>query len=92
MSYWYMINTFVLNLGTVTVLIFIICKLTYCIEFTENNFFSFFNQWLFFLNNLVVLAACVIAIASIIVGLRVSRSYLDIYRIYLNHLFYFIFK
>ena len=35
MSNWYMINTFVLNLGTATVFIFVICKLTYCIEFTK---------------------------------------------------------
>ena len=46
MSNWYMINTFVLNLGTATVFIFVICKLTYCIEFTKfiYLFFSFFDQ------------------------------------------------
>ena len=32
MSNWYMINIFVLNLGTATVFILIICKLTYCID------------------------------------------------------------
>ena len=35
MSNWYMINTFVSNLGTATVLVFVTCKLTYCIEFTK---------------------------------------------------------
>ena len=45
-SNWYMINTFVLNLGTATVFIFVICKLTYCIEFTKFVYliFSFFDQ------------------------------------------------
>ena len=43
MSNWYMINTFVSNLGTATVLLFAICKLTYCIEFAK-NFFPFFDQ------------------------------------------------
>ena len=46
MSNWYMINTFVLNLGTATVFIFVICKLTYCIEFTKFVYliFFFFDQ------------------------------------------------
>ena len=46
MSNWYMINTFVLNLGTATVFIFVICKLTYCVEFTKFVYliFSFFDQ------------------------------------------------
>ena len=46
MSNWYMINTFVLNLGTATVFSFVICKLTYCIEFTKFVYliFSFFDQ------------------------------------------------
>ena len=46
---WYMINTFVLNLGTATVFIFVICKLTYCIEFTKFVYiiFSFFDQQIF---------------------------------------------
>ena len=46
MSNWYMINTFVLNLGTATVFILVICKLTYCIEFTKFIYliFSFFDQ------------------------------------------------
>ena len=46
MSNWYLINTFVLNLGTATVFIFVICKLTYCIEFTKFVYliFSFFDQ------------------------------------------------
>ena len=46
MSNWYMINTYVLNLGTATVFIFVICKLTYCIEFTKFVYliFSFFDQ------------------------------------------------
>ena len=45
MSNWYMINTFVLNL-TATVFIFVICKLTYCIEFTKfvDLIFSIFDQ------------------------------------------------
>ena len=39
-SNWsYMIPTFVLNLITATVLIFVICKLTYCIEFTKFVYF-----------------------------------------------------
>ena len=48
-SNWYMINTFVLNLGTAMVLIFVICRLTYCIEFTKfvYLFFSFFDQKIF---------------------------------------------
>ena len=32
---WYMINTFVSNLRTATVILFAICKLTYCIKFTK---------------------------------------------------------
>ena len=46
MSNWYMIYTFVLNLGTATVFIFVIGKLMYCIEFTKFVYliFSFFDQ------------------------------------------------
>ena len=46
MSNWYMINTFVLNLGTATVFIFVSCKLTYCIEFAKFVYliFPFFDQ------------------------------------------------
>ena len=48
MSNWYIISTFVLNLRTARVLIFVICKLTFCIEFTKFvNFCSFFDQWSF---------------------------------------------
>ena len=85
MSNWYMIITFVLNLGTATVFIFVICKLTYCIEFTKFVYFFFFLSltsrflYLLFLNNVVVLVAYVIAVAPIV---WVSRSYLDIYRNY----------
>ena len=71
MSNWYMINTFASNLGTATVLVFVICKLTYCIESTI--FFYFFNfsltsrfLYLLFLNNVVVLVAYVIAVAPIV--------------------------
>ena len=39
MSNWYMINTFVSNLGTTAVLVFVIGKLTYCIEFTKFVYF-----------------------------------------------------
>ena len=44
-----MINTFVSNLGSDTVLVFVTCKLTYCIEFTKFDyyFFSFFDKWIF---------------------------------------------
>ena len=35
MPNWYMINTFVSNLRTATVILFAICKLTYCIKFTK---------------------------------------------------------
>ena len=43
---WYMINTFVSNLRTATVILFAICKLTYCIKFTKfkKNYFPFFDQ------------------------------------------------
>ena len=41
MSNWYMINNFVSNLGTATVLVFVICKLTYCIEFTKKIFYNY---------------------------------------------------
>ena len=49
LSNWYMINTFVLNLGTAMVLIFVICRLTYCIEFSKfvYLFLSFFDQKIF---------------------------------------------
>ena len=83
MSNWYMINTFVSNLGTATVIVFVICKSTYCIEFT--NFFKFVFLsltsrflYLLFLNN-VVLVAYVIAVTPIV---WVSSRYLDIYRNY----------
>ena len=84
MSNWYMINTFVLNLGTATLLIFVICKLTYCIEFNKFVYLIFFSLtsrflYLLFLNNVVVLVAYVIAVTPIV---WVSRSYLDIYRNY----------
>ena len=56
MSNCYMINTFVLNLGTAAVFIFVICKLTYCIEFTKFVYLNFLSLtsrflYLFFLNN-----------------------------------------
>ena len=56
MSNWYMINTFVLNLGTTTVFIFVICNLTYCIEFTKFVYLIIFFLtsgflYLLFLNN-----------------------------------------
>ena len=35
MPNWYMNNTFVSNLRTATVILFAICKLTYCIKFTK---------------------------------------------------------
>ena len=62
MSNWYMINTFVLNLGTATVFIFVSCKLTYCIELTKFVYLicSFLTSrflYLLFLNNVVVLVA-----------------------------------
>ena len=81
MSNWYMINTFVLYLGTATVLVFVIFKLTYCIEFAKfvYLYFSRFYQYIFVFiisENVVVLVACVIAVASI---LWVSRSYFDVY-------------
>ena len=48
MSNWSMIYAFVLNLVTTTVLILVICKLTYCIEFTKFVYFIFFiDQWIF---------------------------------------------
>ena len=75
MSNWYMINTFVSNLGNATVLLFF-CKLTYCIEFTKFDYFflSLISGFLYllFLNNVVVLVAYVIAVAPIV---WVSRSY-----------------
>ena len=84
MSNWYIINTFVLNLGTATVLVFVICKLTYCFEFTKfvYLFFYFFGQYIFIFNiseQCYVLVAYVIAVAPIV---WVPRSYLDIYRNY----------
>ena len=90
MPNWYMINTFVLNLGTTTVFIFVICKLTYCIGFTKSVYLIIFFYltsrflYLLFLNNVVFLVAYVIAAAPIV---WVSRSYLDIYRNYKSHLF-----
>ena len=62
MSNWYMITTFVSNLGTATVILFAICKLTYCIEFTKLLKFIFLSLisrflCLLFLNNVVVLVA-----------------------------------
>ena len=80
----YVIKTFVTNLGTVTVLVFVICKLTFCIEFIKFVYLFFHSLtsrflYLIFLNNVVVLVAYVIAVAPIVL---VSRSYLDIYRNY----------
>ena len=84
MSNWYMINNFVSNLGTATVILFPICKLTYCIEFTKFIKFIFLSLtsrfvYLLCLNNVVVLVAYVIAVTPIV---WVSRRYLDIYRNY----------
>ena len=84
MSNWYMINTFVSNLGTATVILFAICKLTYCFKFTKFLKFIFFSLtsrflYLLFLNNVVVLVAYVIAVTPIV---WVSRRYLDVYRNY----------
>ena len=81
---WYMINTFVSNLGTATVIVFVICKLTYCIEFTNFLKFVFLSStsrflYLLFLNNVVVLVAYVIAVTHIV---WVPRRYLDISRNY----------
>ena len=77
-----MINTFVSNLGTATVIVFDICKLTYHIAFTIFFKFVFLSLtsrflYLLFLNNVVVLVAYVIAVTPIV---WVSRRYLDIYR------------
>ena len=49
MSNWNMNNTFVSNLGTFTVLVFVSCELTYCIKFTKfvYLFFPFFEQEIF---------------------------------------------
>ena len=46
LSNWFMINTFVSNLGTSTVLVFVICKLTFSIKFTKFVYlcFPFFDQ------------------------------------------------
>ena len=76
MSNWYMINTFVSILGTVNVLVFVICKLTYCIEFTKFLHLFFHSLasrflYLLFLNNVVVLVSYVITVAPIV---WVSRS------------------
>ena len=77
MSNWYMINTFVSNLGTASYyFFFVICKLTYCIELTKlfiYFFHSLTSRFLYslFLNSVVVLVAYVIAIAPIV---WVSRS------------------
>ena len=78
---WYMINTFLLNLGTATELIFVVCKLTYCIEFTKSvDLISFFGQWI---SVSIISEECccfgsiyVIAVAPIV---WVFSSYLDIY-------------
>ena len=90
MSIWYMIKTFVSILGTATVLVFVICKLPYCIEFTKFNYFflSLTSRFLVFLNNDFVLVAYVIAVANIVWG---SKSYLDIYRNY-EITFFFVAK
>ena len=60
MPNWYMINTFVSNLRTATVILFAICKLTYCIKFTYPQFkkFIFLSLtsrflYLLFLNNVL---------------------------------------
>ena len=83
MSNWYMINTLVSNLGSATVILFAIYKLTYCIKFTNFFEFIFFSLtsrlYLLFLNNVVVLVAYVLAVTPIV---WVSRRYLDIYRNY----------
>ena len=84
MSNFYMINTFVSNLGTVTVILFAICKLTYCIEFSKFLKFIFLSLtsrflYLLFMNNVVVLVAYAIAVTPIVCA---SRRYLDIYRNY----------
>ena len=77
MSNWNMINTFVSNLGTSTVLVFVSCELTYCIKFTKfvYLFFPFFEQEIFvfiiFEQYVVVLIAYVKAVALIV---WVSRS------------------
>ena len=46
MSNWYMSNASVSNLETAKVLLFVICKLMYCIEFNKfvYFFFSLFDQ------------------------------------------------
>ena len=86
----YMINTFVTNLGTATVILFSICKLTYCLEFTKFLKFTFLSLtsrflYLLFFNNVVVLVAYVIAVTPIV---WVSRRYLDIYKNYGITFFY----
>ena len=58
MPNWYMINTFVSNLRTATVILFAICKLTYCIKFTKLKkiiFLSLTSRFLYllFLNNVL---------------------------------------
>ena len=83
MSNWYMINTFVSNLETDTVIVLVICKLTYCIEFTnflKLVFLTLTSRFLYLLllNNVVVLVAYVIAVTPINVYMRS----LDIYRNY----------
>ena len=58
MPNWYMINTFVSNLRTAMVILFAICKLTYCIKFTKFKkiiFLSLTSRFLYllFLNNVL---------------------------------------
>ena len=58
MPNWYMINTFVSNLRTATVILFAICKLTYCIKFAKFKkiiFLSLTSRFLYllFLNNVL---------------------------------------
>ena len=65
---------------------FAICQLMNCIEFTD-FFLLFFSLtsgfvYLLFLNNVLALVAYVIAVAPII---WISKSYLDIHRIYKNY-------
>ena len=56
MSNRHMINTFVLNIGTATLLVFVIRKLKYCIEFAKKKILSLTSRFLYlsFLNNVVV--------------------------------------
>ena len=77
MSNWYMINTFVSNSGTATVLFFLLF-VNYRIVFNLLNLFIYFFHsltsrflYLLLLSNVVVLVAYVIAVAPIV---WISRS------------------